>query len=150
MCVRACVCVCEIIKMKLAVAINTYIHTSNDDHNLFTDDSRRYHLNYNLSILIKNWFIFWKIFKMRMRKMKGRETSVHRRIIVTYACVTFMPFSGSTKQHLTDKHCKITDDHANCRFYFKVPSLRFFLPQDTYKSTELWCRSFVLQFWFWS
>ena len=77
------------------------------------------------------------------------ETNCHTKTREPNLLYYFFHFLGLYSYILSDKYSKITGDNVNCSFYFWLPLVILFLSKDTYKSAEVWCWSFILQFWFW-
>ena len=111
MCVCVCVCVCVC-----------------DDCHILTDDGRLYQVNKNLNMKFVIDFTYEKYTRSMIRLYF---------IIVAYACAIHMQLSGPTPLQSSEKYGSITDDYANCRFYFRLPSLNLFPLKDTYKSVDI-------------
>ena len=69
--------------------------------------------------------------------MMRKKTSRHCWIIVIYACTILVPLSGVKLLQSSDKYSKTVVNYSNCRFYFRVDSLRLFPSKDSYNSAEV-------------
>ena len=68
----------------------------------------------------------------RCIRWEGRKRSVCCWIILTYLFDNYATLWS-----------EITRDDENCRFYFRIPSLVFFLSNDTHQSVVVWYWSFL-------